>query len=817
MKIIIRRTFFLIFSIMLLFPYNAFSGKTKKEIEQGKEEESTIEVPLEIYRPSLQEPEDTQAKKTEEGKIKGRILDDSYNPVAGIPVLCMDEDGNVISKATTDENGNYEFTNLKEGNYTINVDFQGFSSPLQIKFGEKRNRPRIPVNLEVFEFGTEIIGNSFIRAVWDKMPDALSYRCEIYQEGKREPLVRYPDIIQNFCEFGNLEEDTDYQIRVYSKNRYDYSISYALGLIHTINKPPPSPFGLGIKYAKNYRVDLIFNGVSCKDLVGYVIQIKKEKGKYLFYSKEGLTSNKKNAYIIDKTDEDIVSFSIDNILGDGTPLIDNVTPYSFRVLSIDKKGTLSKPSASIENIVLNDTVPPFPPYNIKYEFLDENRVRISWETKDRDIEKYRLYYGCNKNRWDGVIDTNNTYYNMTVDKNFLTANKLYITITAIDRAGNESGYKPFEKKLTVLKALEVKEDIVLSHENLYKDYSLAIKKPSRTEKKRVAPPKKVVKETSKPKRYDYNGLKNRGFIVESGETALINGNVSIPENTLIIVKSKGSLLIENATITTVKGLWGGIRYLEDSRGYIRNTTISRAVIGIAILNNMNKISLVSVRINECEKDGVYIKNSIAELKALTVENSNTGIYTENSEVEIESSIIKNNERGILSRNYNLQVINSSFSSNSVYGLRLYGGGTVNNCSFNQNLVGIVLEEGNGNSYLFNSKIEYSKMDGIVINTSNTEIRGNLISGNSRNGIYVKDKSNPVVVSNDIIGNKKLAVFGGGIVKECFIAYNNGSSYIDDTKERGKPDGILSSSSSNVIKQILNVDYIGKLSHSSVLK
>jgi hypothetical protein len=83
-------------------------------------------------------------------------------------------------------------------------------------------------------------------------------------------------------------------------------------------------------------------------------------------------------------------------------------------------------------------------------------------------------------------------------------------------------------------------------------------------------------------------------------------------------------------------------------------------------------------------------------------------------------------------------------------------------------------------------------------------------------VYVKNGTNPTIVENDILNNEKYAVVGGGRIRRCFIAYNNGSIYVDDTVEKGKPDDVLSSSSSGVIKQIVNVDYIQGLLYDSVL-
>ncbi|MCK5568815.1 MAG: right-handed parallel beta-helix repeat-containing protein, partial [Spirochaetes bacterium] len=153
-----------------------------------------------------------------------------------------------------------------------------------------------------------------------------------------------------------------------------------------------------------------------------------------------------------------------------------------------------------------------------------------------------------------------------------------------------------------------------------------------------------------------------------------------------------------------------------------------------------------------------------------------------------------------------------------YGLRLYGGGRIKKSYVRHNLAGIVLEEGSGDIILSDSYIELNSMDGIIVNASHfVEITGNLISNNGRHGIYIKGGSNPGISENDIVNNREYAVFGGGKVVRCYIAYNNGSAYIDDTREKGRPDNILSSSSSGLIKQIFNVDYINELAFNSVLR
>jgi parallel beta-helix repeat protein len=180
-------------------------------------------------------------------------------------------------------------------------------------------------------------------------------------------------------------------------------------------------------------------------------------------------------------------------------------------------------------------------------------------------------------------------------------------------------------------------------------------------------------------------------------------------------------------------------------------------------------------------------------------------------------MVVKNEKGILSAGYSLTVAGSKFYGNDEYGVRLYGGGKIEKCGFKDNLVGIVLEQGRGSARIEGCRIELSRMDGIVSGAVNSEITDNLIASNGRNGIYLRDGANPNIALNDIINNRTHAVSGGGRVVRSFIAYNNGSPYYDDTEEKGRPDNVFSSSSSGLMKQILNADYISALSFSSVLR
>ncbi len=802
--------------ISLVFSQLSASGK-KREIT-GAEEEASLSKSESPTTPVVI-PQDEEKLKKETTVIKGTVIDESGKSVAGVDVNCLNEEGTVIANTVTDKNGYYQFEGIEKGEYTISVSFSGFTRPIEIKFEDEKEIPQKPEGLKIFEIGRDIHLHSYIHVRWSPVKVASSYLCELYQSGRGgrgEPLAEYNGIKQNYCEFGNLEEDTDYEVRVYSKNDAGYSEEYASGTIHTQNKPPLAPFGLGVTYAKNNRIDLMWDSSRDEDLKGFIIQIKPGKDSYQYYSKNGLTRDRNKAFLVNYPGEGLVNYSIAEKLDNGTPIIEDAIPYSLRVLSVDKKGAISRPSTAVIAIIAEDTIPPNPPYDIEYEFKDTNRLVIKWKSDDRDVEKFILYYGVNKDRWDGVVSTGNNYYELAINSEQLKDRELYISIIAVDRSGNESGYKPFTRKTAVSKRESVTENIVLSSNNIYKDYSVAVKGLEIPEKKQVV--KKPVKSTPVQKReYGFPVLREKGFLVKKGETAIITGKQTVPEGTRIQVLSGGSLIIHDAELKTVNGEWGGIQYNSGAGGSVRNTVIANALVGVTILNNDRIIKLRNVEISGCTRAGIEIKNSRAELTLSTFKDNNLGIHIDNGRADISNSIFENNEKGVLSKNYSLNINDSQFNGNRVYGIRLYGGGGITNCSFRKNLAGIVLEPGTGSVELSKNVVELNHMDGIVVNMTNSVISQNSISNNGRHGIYIKENANPDIFENDIVNNQEYAIIGGGKVTRCYVAYNNGSAYIDDTPEKGRPDNVLSSSSSGMVKQILNVDYINYLAYTSVLR
>jgi hypothetical protein len=806
--------FYISILLILFLASPIFSSQNQGQKKAGGKQVTPEEQVQEIIPPSI--TEEPPVQEPIQGSIRGRLIDQQGKPVSGVEVSCIDQKGIVVSKKVTDEDGRYEFTGLATGEYTVTVTYRGISTPLQIQFdGEERRLPEPPTGLKVFEINREIEGTSFVRAQWNQMQDVISYKCEIYVEGEKKPTLQYEDVLNNYCEFGNLEENTAYQVRIYSKNSQGLSTEYAQGDIRTENKRLFPPFGLNAVYAKNNRLDLVWSRIQNEKPQGYFLKIRKNASPYRFYSKNGFVQDSKDAFLIEDRGDTIIRYTIDDVLEDGSPLIENGIPYSIQVFSVDESEALSRPSSTLRDIVLEDTVPPLSPTGIRYDFVSEDRLRISWESKDRDVARFRLYYGLDPDRWDGIIYTDKSYHELIVNREKLKNRELYIAVTAIDRAGNESGYKPLERKTKVLGG-EVTQELVLSSDNIIKDLSPAIKEPPKEVVKKPVK-KQVVPKSVKPREYGIAYLKQKKWVVEKGEIATLKGQIALPENTIIRVESGGVLIVDEAQIESSDGSWGGIQYLDESKGLLQNVKITNATIGISVINNNGGVRLRNVEISGCDENGIFVKDSRVDMNILTIRDNPTGIFIQNSEVSISNSYIENNEKGILAYNYNLEIQDSQFMGNKVYGLRIYGGGEIRNCLFNNNYVGVAFEKGRGSVEFVDNKVEANRIDGIVVGTSELSIKKSLIAGNNRNGIYVKEKTNPVITENDIINNGRYAVFGGGRITRCFVAYNNGSTYIDVTSQRGKPDNTTSSSSSGMIKQIFQVDYIGELSGLSVLQ
>jgi hypothetical protein len=62
-----------------------------------------------------------KTEKVKPGDLRGFLKDSRGKPFTKVELTLMDENGQLVQKAITNANGEYRFTNLAEGTYTLNV------------------------------------------------------------------------------------------------------------------------------------------------------------------------------------------------------------------------------------------------------------------------------------------------------------------------------------------------------------------------------------------------------------------------------------------------------------------------------------------------------------------------------------------------------------------------------------------------------------------------------------------------------------------------------------------------------------------------
>lgn len=86
----------------------------------------------------------------ETSEVLGTVRDGSQKPVAKAAVTLSSQDTGLAARTTTDENGNYDFFNVKVGRYTITVELAGFSKFSSSDIGVEVNaRQRVDAVLQV--------------------------------------------------------------------------------------------------------------------------------------------------------------------------------------------------------------------------------------------------------------------------------------------------------------------------------------------------------------------------------------------------------------------------------------------------------------------------------------------------------------------------------------------------------------------------------------------------------------------------------------------------------------------------------------------
>src|SRR5215472_13685738 len=86
----------------------------------------------------------------ETAEVLGTVRDNSGSVVPKAKVTLLQQDTGIESKTTTDENGNYDFFNVKVGRYTVTVEATGFTKFATTDVVVNVNaRQRVDVTLQV--------------------------------------------------------------------------------------------------------------------------------------------------------------------------------------------------------------------------------------------------------------------------------------------------------------------------------------------------------------------------------------------------------------------------------------------------------------------------------------------------------------------------------------------------------------------------------------------------------------------------------------------------------------------------------------------
>ncbi len=86
----------------------------------------------------------------ENAEVLGTVRDPTGSVVAKASITLTNQDTGIEAKTTTDENGNYTFSNVKVGRYTVTAEAAGFSKAVAKDINVDVNaRQRVDLSLQV--------------------------------------------------------------------------------------------------------------------------------------------------------------------------------------------------------------------------------------------------------------------------------------------------------------------------------------------------------------------------------------------------------------------------------------------------------------------------------------------------------------------------------------------------------------------------------------------------------------------------------------------------------------------------------------------
>ena len=133
----LKKNFFISLVTILILSSLLFPSQIQGAQEAEEEQDTPEEEVQEVITPEI--PEEPPEQEPLQGTIMGRLLDELGTPLAGVKVSCIDQKGNLVSETVTDEDGNYEFSDLETGEYTVTVKYSGISTP-QTGFSSLKKR-----------------------------------------------------------------------------------------------------------------------------------------------------------------------------------------------------------------------------------------------------------------------------------------------------------------------------------------------------------------------------------------------------------------------------------------------------------------------------------------------------------------------------------------------------------------------------------------------------------------------------------------------------------------------------------------------------
>jgi len=173
---------------------------------------------------------------------------------------------------------------------------------------------------------------------------------------------------------------------------------------------------------------------------------------------------------------------------------------------------------------------------------------------------------------------------------------------------------------------------------------------------------------------------------------------------------------------------------------------------LVINKQLNLISNVGTKISASDSSAVFLINgtqaSGSTIKGFTIINTGTG-----------SGIVVNNTK-------NVTISNDEVSSTSGTAILVNGSSntTIRSSSIHDSVIGVSVSGSNGTQ--INTSNIYSNKDGLVIeNSENTSTNKNQITGNSKNGISVKNSNKTTINANTIKKNGNTKTNGNGIYLE----------------------------------------------------